>query len=414
MLHIAQSGWLRDAAPPDGSLGERSPKFVAKSIKTLAQSTGVRLPSLSKRFREALRRIIRTQTMELAMVKINEVAEAAGVSISTVSYALSGKRPISADTRLRIEKAVRELGYSPNAGARMLAGSRTHIFALTEPLRKDTHAPTHMAFVLATAVAARRNDYDLLLLTDEDAKAGMGRVAANGLVDAILVLDVAPDDERVALARGISTPTIFIGVPDDNVGLVCVDLDFEAATALAVDRLADAGHQAIGLIGHPDVSYEMSNFPPRVRTAFEATAQERGLAFSFGSTGTTRTSRSANRRTVAHLLDAGVTAFVLHCAEEAHGVVLADLAERGLRVPEDISIVSVGGSFDAGALATPLDSIPLVPEASCDLAVDLALRSLDDDRPDPGLRLIAPVYLTRGSVAPPPTLAPRLSEAPTR
>ncbi len=318
------------------------------------------------------------------MVKINEVAEAAGVSISTVSYALSGKRPISADTRLRIEKAVRELGYSPNAGARMLAGSRTHIFALTEPLRKDTHAPTHMAFVLATAVAARRNDYDLLLLTDEDAKAGMGRVAANGLVDAILVLDVAPDDERVALARAISTPTIFIGVPDDNEGLVCVDLDFEAATALAVDRLADAGHTAIGLIGHPDVSYEMSNFPPRVRSAFEATAQERGLAFSFGSTGTTRTSRSANRRTVAHLLDAGVTAFVLHCTEEAHGVVLADLAERGLRVPEDISIVSVGGSFDAGALATPLDSIPLVPQASCDLAVDLALRSLDDDRPDPG------------------------------
>ncbi|MGZ8805274.1 MAG: LacI family DNA-binding transcriptional regulator, partial [Microbacterium sp.] len=67
------------------------------------------------------------------MVKINEVAEAAGVSISTVSYALSGKRPISADTRRRIEDAVRELGYSPNAGARMLAGSRTQIFALTEP-----------------------------------------------------------------------------------------------------------------------------------------------------------------------------------------------------------------------------------------------------------------------------------------
>ena len=84
----------------------------------------MRLPSLSKRFREALRRVT-TQTTELAMVKINEVAEAAGVSISTVSYALSGKRPISAETRRRIEEAVRELGYSPNAGARMLAGSRT-------------------------------------------------------------------------------------------------------------------------------------------------------------------------------------------------------------------------------------------------------------------------------------------------
>lgn len=334
------------------------------------------------------------------MVKINEVAAAAGVSISTVSYALSGKRPISADTRRRIEDAVRELGYSPNAGARMLAGSRTHIFALTEPLRKDTHAPTHMAFVLATAVAARRNDYDVLLLTDEDAKAGMGRVAANGLVDAILVLDVAPDDERVSLARAIATPTIFIGVPDDHEGLICVDLDFESAAALAVDRLGDAGHVAIGLVGQPDVSYEKSNFPPRVRTAVEGRASQRGVRTEFETTGAKRTSRSATRRAVAKLLDAGVTALVLHCTEEAHAVVLGELTERGLRVPADVSVVSVGASFDTSALSFPLDSIPLVPETSCDLAVDLAIRSLGDDRPEPGLRLIAPTYLSFGSVGP--------------
>jgi DNA-binding LacI/PurR family transcriptional regulator len=348
------------------------------------------------------------------MVKINEVAEAAGVSISTVSYALSGKRPISADTRRRIEDAVRELGYSPNAGARMLAGSRTQIFALTEPLRKDTHAPTHMSFVLATAVAARRNDYDILLLTDEDAKAGMGRVAANGLVDAILVLDVAPDDERVALARAISTPTIFIGVPDDNEGLICVDLDFEAAAALAVDRLADAGHTAIGLIGQPDVSYEKSNFPPRVRASFERRADARGITHAFVTTGTKHTSRTATRRAVGEMLDAGATAVVLHCTEEAHAVVLGEIAERGLRVPADISVVSVGASFDTSALSTPLDAIPLVPETSCDLAVDLAIRSLGDERPEPGLRLIEPSYVAHGSIAPASRAAPVRSEDPPR
>jgi len=343
------------------------------------------------------------------MAKISDVAQAAGVSISTVSYALSGKRPVSADTRRRIEDAVRALGYSPNAGARMLAGSRTQIFALTEPLRKDTHAPTHMAFVLATAVAARRNDYDVLLLTDADAKAGMGRVAANGLVDAILVLDVAPDDERVGLARAISTPTIFIGIPDDHADLVCVDLDFAAAAEMAVDRLADAGHGVVGLIGQPDVSYTMSNFPPRVRSAFEARAHQRGLEAAFGTTGTKHTSRTATRRTVAELLDAGVTALVLHCTEEAHAVVLGELAERGLEVPGDISIVSVGASFDTSALATPLDTIPLVPQASCDLAVELAIRSLGDDRPEPGLRLITPVYAVHGSVGPAVVTAPTMA-----
>lgn len=337
------------------------------------------------------------------MANITEVAKAAGVSISTVSYALSGKRPVSPDTRRRIEEAVRSLGYSPNAGARMLAGSRTQIFALTEPLRRDSHAPTHMAFVLATTIAARRHDYDILLLTDEQASAGMSRVAASGLVDAILVLDVAPDDERVALARSIETPTVFVGVPDDAAGLICVDLDFEAAATLAVDRVRDAGHTSIGLIGQPAVAYEKSNFPPRLRRAFEARAAERGAVAHVRTSGTTTTSVAATRRALRELLDEGVTALLLHAAEDVHQTVFAELAERGLEVGRDIALVSVASSFDTQALTTPVDTIPLIPEASCGLAVELALRCLTTDPPEPRLHLIEPTYLDRGSIAPPRT-----------
>ncbi|MCK6067153.1 MULTISPECIES: LacI family DNA-binding transcriptional regulator [Microbacterium] len=332
------------------------------------------------------------------MAKIDEVAKAAGVSISTVSYALSGKRPVAKDTRERIEKAVRELGYSPNAGARMLAGDRTHIFALTEPLRTDTHAPTHMAFVLATAVAARRQGYDILLLTDEEARAGMSRVASSGLVDAILVLDVAPDDPRVPLARAIATPSVFIGVPDDNDGLVCVDLDFETAAAMAVDALADAGHERIALVGQTDIAYRSSNFPPRVRVAAERRAAERSLSLMFRSSGAVMVDPAATRRGVRELVDAGVTGLILHCAQEAHAAALDELAERGLSVPTDISVVAVGSSFDTAALPTAVDTIPLIPQASCDLAVELAMRSLGADRPEPGLHLIPPTYVGHGSL----------------
>jgi DNA-binding LacI/PurR family transcriptional regulator len=341
------------------------------------------------------------------MANINEVAEAAGVSISTVSYALSGKRPVSPETRKRIEHAVRDLGYSPNAGARMLAGSRTHIFALTEPLRRDTHAPTHMAFVLATAVAARRNDYDILLLTEEQASAGMARVASSGLVDAILVLDVAPDDERVALARSIETPTIFIGVPDDNEGLVCVDLDFDAAACLAVDRVVDAGHRSIALIGQPQVAYEKSNFPPRVRAAFERRAAERGVVFDFRVSGDRQTNVEVTRQATASLLDGGATALLVHAADDVHSVVLGELADRRLSVPDDVSLVSVAASLDTSVLSPALDVIPLIPESSCDLAVDLAMQSLTPDRPAPGLHLISPVYYDRKSVAAPASASGR-------
>lgn len=334
------------------------------------------------------------------MATIHEVAKAAGVSISTVSYALSGKRPVSEKTRLRIESAVEDLGYAPDAGARMLAGRRTHIFALTEPLRADTHAPTHMAFVLATAVAARRRGYDILLLTDEQASDGMNRVAASRLVDAILVLDVAPDDERAAIARSVRTPTVFIGIPDDPDGLTCVDLDFESAGGIAVDRMADAGHPQITLLGQTEVSYRRSNFPRRLLRGAQARAATRGIALEWATTGASATDPAAVRAATEAALDRGDRAFIVHAVGDVHDVLLRTLDARGLRVGEDVSVISAAASFDTAALAVPVDTIPLIPQKSCELAIELAEQRLDALGTAPRIHLIPPEYHSAGSVIP--------------
>ncbi|MDQ0726210.1 LacI family DNA-binding transcriptional regulator [Microbacterium sp. W4I20] len=335
------------------------------------------------------------------MTTIHEVAEAAGVSISTVSYALSGKRPVSEKTRRRIEDAAHALGYEPDAGARMLAGRRTHIFALTEPLRADTHAPTHMAFVLATAVAARQRGYDILLLTDEQASEGMNRVAASNLVDAILVLDVAPDDERAAIARSVRTPTIFIGIPEDAEGLTCVDLDFDAAGRMAVDHLVDAGHDRITLLGQTEVSYRKSNFPRRLLKGATDRADERGVRLDPITTGAATTDVAAVRAAANAALDDGDRAFIVHAVNDVHDALLAVLDERGLRVGDDVSVISAAASFDTTTLAVPIDTIPLVPQLSCEYAVDLAVRRLEEAHTAPGIHLLPPEYRSAGSVAPP-------------
>lgn len=334
------------------------------------------------------------------MTTIHEVAAAAGVSISTVSYALSGKRPVSEKTRRRIEDAVLALGYQPDAGARMLAGRRTNIFALTEPLRADTHAPTHMAFVLATAVAARRRGYDILLLTDEQASEGMNRVAASNLVDAILVLDVAPDDERVAIARAVRTPTIFIGLPDDQRDLTCVDLDFEAAGHLAVDRLADAGYGRIQLLGQTEVSYRKSNFPRRLLRGVQERCESRDIDLSWTPTGTLATDVGAVRAAAESALDDGIRAFIVHAVNDVHEVLLDVLSRRDLQAGTDVAIVSAAASFDTTLLPTPVDTIPLVPQDSCELAVEIAVQRLEDPRLPPRIHLIPPVYRAAGSVPP--------------
>ncbi|MFD1718409.1 LacI family DNA-binding transcriptional regulator [Georgenia deserti] len=335
------------------------------------------------------------------MTTIHDVARVAGVSISTVSYALSGKRSITESTRRRVEAAVRELDYRPNAGARMLAGRRTYIFAVTEPLRADTYEPAHMAFVLATATAARTYDYDVLLLTQDEATGGLSRVTSSRLVDGIIVLDVLREDERADLVRSLDIPSVLIGVPDDTAGLVCVDLDFEAVGRMALDRLADAGHRTVTLLGQPQAVYDRgSNFPPRLRDAFLARAAERGIDAAFHAV---EREPSDMRARLATLLDADTppTGVVFHCEEQQQTTALELLAERGVAVPGEMSIVSAAPTFPTSGFRPPLDRIPLVPAYTCGRAVELAINQIAGSV-EPRVELVPPTYEDHGSVAPLP------------
>src|ERR1051325_10432315 len=83
------------------------------------------------------------------MVKIADVAAHAGVAMSTVSYVLSGKRPISEETRRRVQASIRALAYPPHAGARALASNRSNVIALVIPLRTGVHVPVVMQFVVS-------------------------------------------------------------------------------------------------------------------------------------------------------------------------------------------------------------------------------------------------------------------------
>lgn len=216
--------------------------------------------------------------MSRRTVTISEVAKHAGVAVSTVSYVLSGKRTISADTRRRVLDSISALGYHPNAGARALASKRSNVIALVLPLRAGMHVPVLMRFASAVVTAARRFDHDVLLLTADEGTAGIRRVAASALVDALVLMDVELDDRRVPLLRELAEPSVLIGFPAQPAGLTCVDLDFAAAGTRCVEHLAERGHEEIALLGAPSVVYDRgTGFATRTREGFEAAMADHGL-----------------------------------------------------------------------------------------------------------------------------------------
>ncbi len=329
------------------------------------------------------------------MVGIAEVARHANVSASTVSYVLSGKRPISPETQARVHDSIRALGYHPHAGARALASKRSNVIALVMPLRSGVHVPVLMQFVTAVATQAREYDHDVLLLTQDEGERGLRRVEGSSLADAIIVMDVELADPRVPLVRSLRTPCVLIGFPADADGLTCVDLDFAAAGRACVDHLADLGHRHVGLVGSPPAVYDRgTGFATRVAEAVAEAAARRGVTSVAVPCEPTR---DGARAAVAELFgrQPDLSGLIVH-NESVMESVLDALPEIGRRVPRDVSVIAIGP--DELAERLDLSGVVLPADDVGRQAVDLVMTKLSDGDV-PAATLLTPTLTPRATTA---------------
>ena len=202
----------------------------------------------------------------------------AGVSVSTVSYVLSGKRAISEKTAAKVRDAIRELQYTPDASAQKMRGIRNRILAVSEPIRGDINEAKYNAYFLHTARQARNAGYDVLLLSGEDAVDDIRRVTRSNMVDGVLLLDIVEDDERVAEAGSYGKPCVAIGYPSRKGDCACVDIDFPAAADLAVRYLHGKGHRDVILLRDNERDYErQSGYVLTLRRLMLERAGEMGM-----------------------------------------------------------------------------------------------------------------------------------------
>ncbi|MEU1709431.1 LacI family DNA-binding transcriptional regulator [Streptomyces sp. NPDC005706] len=334
------------------------------------------------------------------MVTLAEVAQHAGVSASTVSYVLSGKRSISTTTRERVEQSIRELGYHPNAGARALASSRSNIIALMIPLRTDLYVPVMMEIAIAVATTARAHGYDVLLLTGEEGPDAVRRVTGSGLADAMILMDVELQDERLPLLRGSHQPSVLIGLPADAGGLTCVDLDWTATGALCLEHLAGLGHRDIAVIGEAPAVYERhTGFAERTLDGLRSRARQAGVRVLHRPC---EGGYDAMAVTLARILDErpGTTGFVVQ-NESAVEPLLALLRQQGRAVPEDVSVVAICPDQVAVQASVRLTSVAIPAQEMGRHAVEHLMAKLDGRGGDEVV-LIAPELSVRASTGPAP------------
>lgn len=334
------------------------------------------------------------------MVTLAEVAQHAGVSASTVSYVLSGKRSISVATRERVEQSIQQLGYHPNAGARALASNRSNIIALMVPLRTDMYVPVMMEIAIAVATTARTHGYDVLLLTGEEGPAAVRRIAGSSLADAMILMDVELHDERLPLLRDTDRAAVLIGLPADTTGLTCVDLDFEATGALCVEHLAGLGHREIAVIGEAAAVYERhTGFAERTVDGVRAKAQETGVRVLHRPC---EGGYAAMAQTLSRIFDErpGTTGFVVQ-NEAAVEPLLNLLRQQGRAVPEDVSVVAICPEQVATQASVRLTSVAIPAQEMGRRSVEHVVAKLSGRGTDE-VELLAPELTVRESTGPAP------------
>src|SRR5690625_3050682 len=212
------------------------------------------------------------------MATIADVARVAGVSRSTASYALSGKRAISEEVRRRVLAAVEELGYTPNAGARALATAQTRVIGLFAQFLEDEFAPAMLQYMLGVSDTARELGYDIMLVTDSDGPGALRRLTDSRMVDGVVLLNVADRDPRLPVLRQARQPGALVGLPEDCTGLDVFDLDFPEAGRLMVEHLGRLGHRALILVSQPEHVVERGGaYVWRLRDAAQEEARRHGI-----------------------------------------------------------------------------------------------------------------------------------------
>lgn len=297
----------------------------------------------------------------------NDVARLAGVSSAVVSYVVNnGPRPVADATRMRVEQAIEQLGYRPNAAARSLIKGRSELIGLIVP---DIANPYFGALATHVEQAARKRSLHMVLIQGRTGGLASVVETLSGHLVAGIITGSIPEPEASAAALHNRVPMVKLSLASPSDPLPGVWPDFFAGARAAVRHL-------INVHGHRDLALVIGTDEPNVQSKDE---RARGWRDAMAEAGLSTQHeievpwsseggyRAAERIIADH---PGVTAAFIASDQQAIGL-LAALHTHGRRVPDDLAVVSFDGTpaaeFSVPTLTTA--AVPLAEMAEQALAL---------------------------------------------
>jgi LacI family transcriptional regulator len=320
-----------------------------------------------------------------------EVAAAARVSLSTASRALRADSPVSEVTRRRVQSAARRLGYEPNQLARSL---RTRASFFAGVIVPDIGVGFYARVLKGAQDALERAGYQVIVMNTERQatreRAALRTLLAHRVHGVILATSGGfSDTQRV--------PVVFFDNLVDGVGAGHVARANREGMALLVDHLVEHGHERIGYIGGPPSFTSGIERLEGFRAAMAA--RGRAVANEYVGLGDDAWSVGGGRRATSEILALSSRPSALVAAGDTLAVGAIQAArDAGLRVPDDLAVVSFDDPFFADLLDPPMTALRRNDRDLGELAASLLLHAIETRRFGPPTEVRLPMELiVRGS-----------------
>ncbi len=321
---------------------------------------------------------------------IKDVARDAGVSAATVSRVLAGSTTVSEGLAARVHESVQRLGYVPHSVAQSLASGRTRLVGVLVP-----NLANHYFYALIKRMLhdAERDGYRLIV-ADSDENLTAERALGGNLLhqtDGLILCSPRSPSNIIQEFVGRRKPVLVLNrMLDDPVVSNVVVESYTSMRQLGI-LVAELGHERVVYLQGPLRSWHSKERWRAVRSL-----SRRGLAITTIRVGATI---EAGHQAVPQILGTGATAVLAYNDLAAIGVIVG-LSERGIRVPEDISVTGYDDIPYARYMTPPLTTVRSPQDEVGSVAWKTMYGLLDGDRP--GTRtVLAAEPVIRQSTAPP-------------
>lgn len=295
-------------------------------------------------------------------VTIKDVARAANVAPSTVSRVIANNPRISKETKRKVKKAMEDLGYHPNLNARSLAIQSTQTIGIVMPSSGDVvfQNPFFPSVLQGISEGAREKNYALHMTTgklEKETFEAVINMVQGKRVDGMILLNSKVEDKVISYLRKIDFPFVIIGKPSKHIEEIThVDNDNVRAMREATEYLIDLGHRDIAFIGG---SLELMVTVDRLN-GYKQALKNANIPLKSEYILHEEFLREGGQEAVVELmaLEKRPTSLVVVDDLMALGV-LSTLHELGIKVPEEISVVSFNNVLLSELSNPPLTSMDI-------------------------------------------------------